>query len=186
MLLKIFMIFFRLGFIAFGGGYSIIPLIEREVVDKHQLIDRDRFISSVSITNGLPGAIALNVSIFVGFTVKKFPGALVAALGSMLPSLIIMSTIMLGFSNISDLPVVQSAMAGIRPVVIALILYAAYKIGKRAYKNIGYFVLTLIGFALAMFARNIPIPLIVVGGLAVGILLNMVETMIKAGQNEKK
>jgi chromate transporter len=181
MLLRIFSIFFKLGFIAFGGGYSMISLVEREVTDKHKIIDKERFFNIVSIAEGLPGAIGLNVAIFVGYISKGIIGAIAAAAGSILPSLIIITSIMVLFSNFSSLPIVQSSMYGIRPVVVALIIYAAYKIGLHAYKSKGYAVLTMIGFLLAMFAKSIPLPFIIIGGLISGIAINYVLSRLEAG-----
>lgn len=181
LLLTIFKIFFRLGFVAFGGGYSVVAMLENEVVDKHNLVDRERFFNMVYIGQGLPGAIALNVAIFVGYVTKGIKGAVVAALGSILPSLIIITSIMLLFSNISDLPIVQSAMNGIRPVVVALICFAAYRVGIHAYKSKWYAILTVIGLFLCLFASNIPLPLIIVGGLVSGLLINFIQAMLKSG-----
>lgn len=181
MLLTIFNIFFKLGFIAFGGGYSIITMLESEVVDKHNIIDKERFFDIVNITQGLPGAIGLNVAIFVGYISNGIVGALVAAAGSILPSLIIITSIMALFSNINSLPIVQSAMNGIRPVVVALIIYAAYKIALHAYKSKGYVILTAIGFLIAMFAKNIPLPLIIISGLICGILINYIQEKLRLG-----
>jgi chromate transporter len=182
MLLKIFGIFFKLGFIAFGGGYSIISLLEIEVVDKYDIIDKERFFNIVHISQGLPGAIGLNVAIFVGYISKGIIGAFVAAAGSILPSLIIITSIMILFSNISTLPIVQSAMYGIRPVVVALIANAAYKIGLRAYKSKGYAILTAIGFLLALLATDIPLPMIIIGGLIIGIVINYVQERLALGE----
>jgi chromate transporter len=184
MLLTIFGIFFKMGFIAFGGGYSMISLVEREVTEKHNLIDKERFFNIVSLAEGLPGAIGLNVAIFVGYISKGIAGALAAAAGSILPSLIIITSIMALFSNISSLPIVQSAMNGIRPVVVALVVYAAYKIALHAYKSKGYIILTVIGFLIAMFAKHIPLPLIIIGGLASGILINFVQEKLGLGETK--
>ena len=184
MLLKIFGIFFKLGFIAFGGGYSMISLVEREVTDKYKIIDKERFFNIVSIAEGLPGAIGLNVAIFIGYISKGIIGAIAAAAGSILPSLIIITSIMVLFSNFSSLPIIQSSMYGIRPVVVALIVYAAYKIALHAYKSKGYAVLTIVGFLLAMFAKNIPLPFIIIGGLISGIVINYIQ--IRLGVNDSK
>lgn len=175
MLLRIFFMFFKLGFIAFGGGYSIIYMLETEAVDKYNIIDNEQFCNIVHISQGLPGAIGLNIAIFVGYISNGIIGAVVAAAGSILPSLIIITSIMSLFSNISTLAIVQSAMHGIRPVVVALIAYAAYKIGIEAYKSKGYVILTAVGFLLALFASDIPLPVIIVGGLISGILINCIQ-----------
>lgn len=182
MFLIIFSIFFKLGFIAFGGGYSMIPLVEREVIDKHNIVDREKFYNIISIAEGLPGAIGLNVAIFVGYFSNGIIGAIAAAIGSILPSLIIITSIMILFSNISSLPIIQSTMNGIRPVVVALITYAAFKIALQAYKKKGYIALTIIGFLLTMFATNIPLPLIIIAGLVSGIIINYIQQKFGQGK----
>jgi chromate transporter len=88
------------------------------------------------------------------------------------------------FSSISTLPIVQSAMYGIRPVVVALIVYAAYKIGLKAYKSKGYAVLTAIGFLLALLAADIPLPIIIIGGLISGVVINYVQERLTVGETK--
>lgn len=173
------MIFFKLGFFAFGGGYSMISLIEREVVENNKIVDKERFVNIISVAEGLPGAIGVNVAIFIGFVSKGFIGAISAMLGSVLPCLIIITTIMISFANISTHPVVQSALYGIRPMIVSLIIYAAYKVARQAYKYKWYLSFTIVGFLLAMFAKEIPLPFIIIGGLVLGIVLNMIEAKVK-------
>lgn len=184
MLLKIFGIFFKLGFIAFGGGYSLITMLETEVVDKHDIVDKEKFCNIVHISQGLPGAIGLNVAIFVGYISNGIIGAVVGAAGSILPSLIIITSIMVLFSNISTLPIVQSAMYGIRPVVVALITYAAYRIGMQAYKSKGYAILTAVGFLLALLAADLPLPIIIIGGLVSGLVINCIQERLELGETK--
>lgn len=184
MIVKLFLIFFKLGFFAFGGGYSMISLIEREVVDNYKIVDKNRFVNIISVAEGLPGAIGVNVAIFIGFVSNGIIGALAAMLGSVLPCLIIITTIMISFANISTHPVVQSALYGIRPMIVSLIIYASYKVAKQAYKYKWYFSFTIVGFLIAMFAKQIPLPLIIIGGLILGIVLNLVETKFKLKEVE--
>lgn len=176
MLRKLFFIFFRLGFFAFGGGYSVVPLVEREVVEKNQLVDKDKFYAIISVAEGLPGAIALNISIFIGYMTAGYAGAAVCALGSVLPSFIIISLISVFFANIGANPMVMSVLNGIRPVVVALIVYASIKIAHGAYKNNKYYLLTIFACVIILFVPKIPIPALVVGGLVIGVAANWVES----------
>lgn len=169
--LQLFLCFFKLGFIAFGGGYSMIPLVEREIVGKLQLMDQQTFTDIVSISGGLPGAVGLNVAIFIGYTSGGILGAFVGAIASVLPCLIIIFTLMTLFSNISDLPAVQKAMDGIRPVVVALIAYASYRIGKTAYEAPPYLILTAISLALCLFLPALPLPAVVALGIVTGLII---------------
>lgn len=169
--LQLFLCFFKLGFIAFGGGYSMIPLVEREIVGKLQLMDQQTFTDIVSISGGLPGAVGLNVAIFIGYTTGGILGAIVGAIASVLPCLIIIFTLMTLFSNISDLPAVQKAMDGIRPVVVALIAYASYRIGKTAYQAPPYIILTIISLALCLLLPSLPLPAVVAMGIVAGLAI---------------
>lgn len=172
---QLFLCFFKLGFIAFGGGYSMIPLVEREIVGRLQLMDQQTFTDIVSISGGLPGAVGLNVAIFIGYTTGGLLGAVAGAVASVLPCLIIIFALMTLFSNISDLPAVQKAMDGIRPVVVALIAYASYRIGKTAYEAPPYLILTVTSLALCLLLPSLPLPLAVALGIATGLAITFVR-----------
>lgn len=172
---QLFLCFFKLGFIAFGGGYSMIPLVEREIVGRLQLMDQQTFTDIVSISGGLPGAVGLNVAIFIGYTTGGLLGAVAGAVASVLPCLIIIFALMTLFSNISDLPAVQKAMDGIRPVVVALIAYASYRIGKTAYQAPSYLILTVTSLALCLLLPSLPLPVVVALGIVTGLAITFVR-----------
>lgn len=181
--IELFKVFFKMGFFAFGGGYSMIPLIEHEVVEKKKMVAKDEFLDVISVVEGLPGAIGLNISIFIGYRVNKFVGAALCAAGSILPSVIIVTAIMSLFMEVSNTPIVQSAFYGIRPVVVALILYAAIKISVHAYKYKWYFIFTVIGFYLAL-EHVIEIPFIVISGLILGVVVSFIEEKVRNKTDE--
>ena len=172
---QLFLCFFKLGFIAFGGGYSMIPLVEREIVGRLQLMDQQTFTDIVSISGGLPGAVGLNVAIFIGYTTGGLLGAVAGAVASVLPCLIIIFALMTLFSNVSDLPAVQKAMDGIRPVVVALIAYASYRIGKTAYQAPPYLILTVTSLALCLLLPSLPLPVVVALGIVTGLAITFVR-----------
>ena len=103
-----------------GGGYAMLPLIEREVVDKGWLSKED-FIDVFSVAQSLPGIFAVNISIFVGYKLKKVKGGIVCALGSVLPSFLIILLIALFFTHMQDNVWIEKAFKGLRPAVVALI-----------------------------------------------------------------
>ncbi len=185
MLFKIFKVFFTLGFFSFGGGYSMIPLIEREIVEKHKILKKEEFIEIISIASGLPGAIALNISIFIGNLVGGVKGAIVGAIASILPCLIIISSIMLLFSSVIDNIYTKKILLGMSGVVVAFILYATYKISVTAYKNKKYFIITVIAFIVSTFLKNIPIPLTIILAIVIGILTQQINVFIKKYKGEK-
>ncbi|MCC3143919.1 chromate transporter [Halanaerobium sp. Z-7514] len=129
-LLKMFLTFFKIGLFTFGGGLAMIPIMEKEFVDKQGWVDKEKFVNAVSITQTVPGAVAINMSIFFGYNIAGFAGALVAALGIALPSFLVILTIALVFRNFNDYLIVQNILKGIRPAVVALIIYAGLDLAK--------------------------------------------------------
>ncbi|RHJ92147.1 chromate transporter [Parabacteroides bouchesdurhonensis] len=116
----LFITFVKIGSFTIGGGYAMLPLIQREVVDKGWLSKED-FIDIFSVAQSLPGIFAVNISIFVGYKLKKTGGSIVCALGSILPSFFIMLLIALFFTGVKDNIWVEKAFKGLRPAVVALI-----------------------------------------------------------------
>jgi len=118
----IFGSFFKIGLFTFGGGYAMIPLIEREVIDNLRWIERKDFLDLLTLAQSVPGPIALNTSVFVGYRVRGLRGAAAALLGAALPSFVIILAIALFFADIRENPVVDAAFKGMRPAVVALII----------------------------------------------------------------
>lgn len=116
----LFLTFVKIGTFTIGGGYAMLPLIQREVVDRGWLSKED-FIDLFSVAQSLPGIFAVNISIFVGYKLKKKMGGLVCALGTILPSFFIMLAIALFFTHVQDNVWVEKAFKGLRPAVVALI-----------------------------------------------------------------
>ncbi len=127
-----FKTFFRIGAFTIGGGYAMIPLIETEVVDKHKWIDREDFLDIIAIAQSCPGVFAINMSVFIGYKLKRLPGALCAALGTALPSFLMILLIAMFFVNFQDNAVVESIFRGIRPAVVALIAAPTFNLAKSA------------------------------------------------------
>ena len=115
--LKLFVTFAKIGMFTIGGGYAMIPLIEREIVNK-QWMNKEEFMEMFALTQSLPGVFAVNISIFVGYKLYKVGGSLVCALATILPSFVIMI-----FAQFQDNEVMIRIFNGIRPAVVALILF---------------------------------------------------------------
>lgn len=124
MLLSLFLVFFIIGAVSFGGGYAMIPVISTEVV-KHHWIDTAQFTDVVALAGMAPGSIASNSATAVGYKVAGIPGAIVSSIAITLPSIIIVLLIALFFYKVNKNPFVQSAFYGLRPIVTSLIIYAA-------------------------------------------------------------
>ena len=185
-LFEIFLVFFKIGLFTIGGGYAMLPIIQREVVEtKHWMTDEE-FLDAISLTNSLPGPLAPNSATFVGYRVARAPGSVAAVLGAATPSVIIILLIAMVFHNIMDYPVTQYIFNGVRPAVAALILYAVVKLAKSA-KVGAYFnwIVALFGFvAVAVFGLH-PI-VVVVCSAAYGLLLRGQVVKAVDAHREKK
>ena len=118
----IFFSFLKIGMFPFGGGYAMLPLIEQELITKRKWIEQKEFLDLLTLAQSVPGPIAVNTSVFVGYKVRGFGGAVAALLGSVLPSFVIILVIAIFFADIRHNPVVDAAFKGMRPAVVALII----------------------------------------------------------------
>ena len=130
-----FSIFFKIGAFTIGGGYAMVPLIENEIVTKRNWIAKDDFIDLLAISQSSPGILAVNISIFIGYRLKGIMGSIVTALGTVLPSFLIILAIALFFHNFKDNTVVERIFKGIRPAVVALIAAPTFSMAKSAKIN---------------------------------------------------
>ena len=122
MLFTIFASFFKIGAFTFGGGYAMIPLIEREVIDRRAWVARQEFLDLLTLAQSVPGPISLNTAVFVGYRMRGLRGAAAALAGTVLPSFVIILLIALFFADVRQNPVVDAAFKGMRPAVVALII----------------------------------------------------------------
>lgn len=170
-----FSIFFKIGAFTIGGGYAMVPLIENEIVNKRNWVAKEDFIDLLAIAQSAPGVLAVNISIFIGYRLRGVRGSLVTALGTILPSFLIILTIALFFHSFKENAVVERIFKGIRPAVVALIAAPAFSMGKSAKIN-RYNIWIPIASALLIWQLNFsPIWIIIaagVGGYLYGKLRN--------------
>jgi len=127
-----FRTFFKIGMFTLGGGYAMIPLIEEEVVNRHQWVSKDEMLDLIAIAQSCPGVFAINISIFIGYKLRKTQGAIATALGTALPSFLIILAIAIFFHQFEDNKVIAAMFKGIRPAVVALIAVPTFNLGRRA------------------------------------------------------
>lgn len=127
-----FKTFFKIGLFTLGGGYAMIPIIEAEVVDKRKWITKEEFLDTVAIAQTCPGVFAINLSTFIGYKLRRTPGAIFTSMGTALPSFLIILMIAMFFHQFEDNPVVAAMFRGIRPAVVALIAAPTFKMAKSA------------------------------------------------------
>lgn len=169
---SIFWITFKLGAITFGGGYVMVPLFEGEFVTKRNWVAREDMMNMVALSQSVPGAIAINCSVIVGYRLRMVKGAIVAVLGSMLPSLITLTIITFIYQEFRDNIYVSAALRGVRAAVIALLVSAFWNFTKPFRKD----AVALIAFAaallLSLFA-DINSIYIILGAIIYGIIFGM-------------
>lgn len=167
---KMFLSFFKIGAFTFGGGYAMIPLIQKEVVDEQKWLDEEEFMDALIVSQSLPGALAVNASTYVGYKVSGIKGALLALLGTILPSMIIILLIAIFFVNFRDNYYVNLAFKGITAAVPMLVLTGVISLFKTLKKTwINYLIIIVAVIALTFFNVH-PILAIITGGL-LGIII---------------
>lgn len=177
---KLFWSFLRIGAFTFGGGWAMISLIEREVVDNRQWIGREEFLDLLAVAQSLPGILAVNIAVAVGDRLRGMRGSVCAALGNILPSFLIILTVAVFLTPdlIKNNPVVAAIFQGIRPAVVALIvapMVTSAKAAKIGWKTVWIpIVVALLIWSKWPVVSN-PILYIVLGGLLGWVVLSHVE-----------
>ena len=162
---QLFSDFFKIGAFTLGGGYAMIPIIQSEVVDRRRWLKQEEFLDIIAIAQSCPGVFAINMSVFIGYKLRKLPGALCAAFGTTLPSFTIILLIAMFFSRFQDNPVVESIFKGIRPAVVALIAAPTFTLAKSAKITLSNCWIP-IGSALAIYLMGVnPVFIILAAGL---------------------
>jgi len=152
-LLALFLTFFKIGAFTFGGGYAMIPLIQREAVEKQKWVSDEDILEIIAIAESTPGPIAINAATFVGFKTCGFWGAFWATFGVVLPSFVIITIISRVLEQFQELRAVRYAFMGIRAGVLALILKALWNMYRKSPKNPAFYVISAMAFVLAAFLK---------------------------------
>lgn len=129
---QLFYTYLKIGTFTIGGGYAMLPLIQREVVDRRGWIDEEEFLNMIALAQAAPGLIAVNSAIFIGWRIGGWRGVCGAVLGAVLPSFVIILAIAMVFSEWKELPAVEAVFKGVRPAVVALIAAPLFKMAKTA------------------------------------------------------
>lgn len=167
--LQLFITFFKIGAFTFGGGYAMIPLIQREVVEEKEWITDDDILEIIAIAESTPGPIAINSATFVGYRVCGFWGSFFATLGVVLPSFIIILVISAILNEFQNITAVKYAFNGIRAGVLALLLKALWTMYKKCPKNIASYIVMAGAFILTAFI-DLPVLLVIIGCAVFGLI----------------
>ena len=173
-LIDLFFTFCRIGGLTFGGGYAMLPIIQKEIVEEKKWATEEEVLDYYAVGQCTPGIIAVNTATFIGYKVHGIIGAIVATLGVVFHSLIIITIIAALLKNFANYSIVQHAFSGIRVVVIALIVSAILKLAKTSIKNSTTLIIAIIAFILVAFVNLSPI-YIVIAAACIGLILKFIR-----------
>ncbi|MBP5602515.1 MAG: chromate transporter [Treponema sp.] len=181
-LLELFFAFFRTGIFTFGGGLAMMPMLQKELIEKKHWLTEEDLIDYYAIGQSTPGIIAVNVATFVGYRQAGVLGAIIATLGIISPSIIIITILAGTINSISEYPRVQAALKGINVAVAALLTTVIIKFAKKTIKNIWNVLFMLIAFV-CIFWFKVPSFIIIVVAILLG-CLNVVRLKKKEAKLE--
>lgn len=168
---ELFITFLKISPLTFGGGFAMIPRLEQELVEKKQWLAADDIPDLFAFSQSVPGSIAVNSSILIGYQIAGSIGAICALMGIILPTFLVIMTLAVLFLGVENHPLVEAAFLGIRPAIVALILFASYNIGKKAILDKNTTLILVGALGLLLLTSINPIHLILIGGL-LGICLS--------------
>ena len=172
-LLTLFLTFLKIGAFTFGGGYAMIPLIQKEVTENHKWLSDEDILNIVAIAESTPGPIAINSATFVGYMTCGVVGSVLATLGVVLPAFIFIALISLLLQNIMDIQAVQYAFMGIRAGVLALVIKALISMYKQCPKNLVAYIIAGLAFAVTLLT-DISILYVIIACAVIGLVTSMV------------
>lgn len=175
-LVDLYISWFKMGLFTFGGGYAMLPMIQKEVIEKHHWATEEEVMDYYAIGQCTPGIIAVNTATFIGYYQKGIIGGIAATLGVISPSIIIISLIASVLSNFAEITLVQNALAGIRVAVCFLMGTSILKLWKSSVKDITGIFVFAIALLLAYFANISVVIIVILAGVA-GIVISKVRRM---------
>lgn len=176
---ELFWSFFKLSPISFGGGFAMVTVLEREIVTKKQWIEKDKIVDIFALAQSAPGAIATNSAIFVGYQIAGIPGAFAAMLGMVIPTFVIVVALASAFVSFQHNEHVLAVLAGIRPVIVALIASAAYKMARSALIDKISWLICLGSLSILLFCPQINIILVILTGALLGVIITSIKVRIR-------
>ncbi len=171
---SLFISFFSVGAITFGGGYAMLPFLESEICDKKKWINSNELFDFYAIGQCTPGVIAINVATYIGYNKRGVLGAIFASIGVIAPSIIIITIISSLFINFQNNEYVISAISGIKVVVCAIMSHTIYKLIKKSIVDKTTFVLFLLALLL-IFVFSINIIILILSSIVIGIIVKKVK-----------
>ena len=176
LLWDLYLTWFKMGLFTFGGGYAMLPMIQKEVIDKHHWATEEEIMNYYAIGQCTPGIIAVNTATFVGYYLKGVVGGVIATLGVISPSVIIITVIAALISNFMEIEMVKHALLGINVAVCALMIKSISGLWKKSIKNIGSFTVFAIALLLSVLTDISTVYLVILSGI-LGVVLSRMEVI---------
>lgn len=181
-LFNLFKSFFMIGAFTFGGGYAMLPMLEKEVVTKHKWATMEEISNYFAIGQCTPGVIAVNTATFIGYKQKKNIGGIVATLGVVAPSILIILALSGILQYIFEYPIVKSAFVGISVAVCALLVQALWKLAKSGIKDVYTGIVAVVSAVISVFLKLSPIIIV----LVVAVVTICYKAILKKVEGGKK
>lgn len=186
LLFELYWAFFKIGGLTFGGGLTMLPMLEHELVEKRKWITEDELLDCYAIGQCTPGIIAVNTATFVGYKKAGIPGGIMGTLGMVSPSILIITLVANFLKVFMSAETFIHAMMGVRGVVCALLMNTVINLGKKSLKKWLNWGIALVIFGLAMFTK-LPTVVLVLMAAAFGIIFNLIkEKKSKTVKQEEK
>ncbi len=179
---ELFFTFAKIGVFTFGGGYAMLPMLQKEVVENKKWATQEELMDYYAIGQCTPGVIAVNTATFIGHKIKGVSGAIWATLGVIFPSIVIIGIIAAFLTAFQDIKIIQWAFGGIRAAVVALIANSVIKLGKKSIVDITAFAIFFIVTLLSFFTDLSPVIFVISAGIC-GLVINLFR--VKKEENKK-
>ena len=176
LLWDLYLTWFKMGLFTFGGGYAMLPMIQKEVIDKHHWATEEEIMNYYAIGQCTPGIIAVNTATFVGYYLKGVVGGVIATLGVISPSVIIITVIAALISNFMEIEMVKHALLGINVAVCALMIKSISGLWKKSIKNIGSFTVFAIALLLSVLTDISTVYLVILSDI-LGVVLSRMKVI---------
>ena len=176
LLWDLYLTWFKMGLFTFGGGYAMLSMIQKEVIDKHHWATEEEIMNYYAIGQCTPGIIAVNTATFVGYYLKGVVGGVIATLGVISPSVIIITVIAALISNFMEIEMVKHALLGINVAVCALMIKSISGLWKKSIKNIGSFTVFAIALLLSVLTDISTVYLVILSGI-LGVVLSRMKVI---------
>lgn len=173
--------FFKIGGLTFGGGLTMLPMLERELVTNRKWITEEELLDCYAIGQCTPGIIAVNTATFVGYKKAGVAGGIAGTLGMILPSILIITIVAAFLKSFMNNVWFRHAMMGVRGVVCALLLNTVINLGKKTLKNLVCWIFCIVIFILAMFTK-LPTIALVLGAATAGIIIDLIKNRSSADE----